>query len=156
MPLKLTIITPGKSKEAWLQAAVDDYVGRLRRYCAVHFAIVRDVPDDRPVSRVIAEEGQNILTRLQPQDYVIALDLGGEQPDSPQLAANLMRWFEAGGSEIVFVIGGANGLDDAVLQRAQQRLCLSRLTWTHQMARLLLLEQCYRAFRITHNEPYHR
>ena len=110
--------------------------------------IVRDVPDDRPTPLVIAEEGKNILARLKPQDYLIALDLNGEQPDSTQLAASLMRWFEAGGSEIVFVIGGANGLSDAVLRRAQQRLCLSRLTWTHQMTRLLLLEQCYRAFRI--------
>ncbi|MDW7658599.1 MAG: 23S rRNA (pseudouridine(1915)-N(3))-methyltransferase RlmH [Bacillota bacterium] len=156
MPLTLTIVTPGKSKETWLQAAIDDYVRRLRRYCAVRFVIVRDVPDDRPVHQVIDDEGKNILTRLRPQDYVIALDLGGEQPDSPQLAVNLIRWLEAGGSEIIFVIGGANGLDEAVLQRAQHRLCLSRLTWTHQMTRLLLLEQCYRAFRILNNEPYHK
>lgn len=156
MPLTLTIITPGKSKEFWLQAAVDDYIRRLQRYCTVRMIIVRDVPDDRPTPLVIAEEGKNILARLKPQDYLIALDLNGEQPDSTQLAASLMRWFEAGGSEIVFVIGGANGLSDAVLRRAQQRLCLSRLTWTHQMTRLLLLEQCYRAFRILNNEPYHK
>ena len=124
MPLTLTIITPGKSKEFWLQAAVDDYIRRLQRYCTVRMIIVRDVPDDRPTPLVIAEEGKNILARLKPQDYLIALDLNGEQPDSTQLAASLMRWFGAGGSEIVFVIGGANGLSDAFLRREKKRLCL--------------------------------
>lgn len=156
MALKLTIVTPGKNKEAWLQAGIDLYVRRLRRYCTVRFDIVRDLPDDRPARQVIADEGRYILARIRSQDYVIALDQSGEQPDSAELASCLMQWFEAGGSEIVCVIGGANGLDDAVLQRSDKRLCLSRLTWTHQMARLLLLEQCYRAFRILNNEPYHR
>ena len=156
MPLKLTIISPGKTREAWLQAGIDEYILRLKRYCSIRLMTVPDVPDDRPVQLILSEEGRSILQRIRPQDYVVALDLSGTQPDSPQLATSLMPWLEAGGSEVIFVIGGANGLDGPVLDRAQQCLCLSRLTWTHQMARLLLLEQCYRAFRIRHHEPYHK
>ncbi|MBP8989377.1 MAG: 23S rRNA (pseudouridine(1915)-N(3))-methyltransferase RlmH [Clostridia bacterium] len=155
MPLKIKILTPGRARTAWLQAGIDEYIKRLTPYCRVSIVSVSDAACQKPAERVI-EEGQNLLRSIRDQDYVIALDSAGQQPNSEALAASLTHWFEMGGSSIVFVIGGAYGLSEAVLQRAQERLSLSRLTFTHQMTQLLLLEQCYRAFRITRNEPYHK
>lgn len=156
MALIMTILVPGRTREPWLKAGVDEYVKRLKRYCQVELITVQDVSEQRPAEQVLELEGKALLQHIRPQHYVVALDLNGRQVDSPQLALDLNHWFEAGGSHVVFVIGGACGLHGHVLERAQQRLCLSKLTWTHQMARLLLLEQCYRAFRIMNNEPYHK
>ena len=125
--MRLIILSPGKIREKWLQAGIDEYVKRLRRFAQVEFQIVEDVPDSWPATKAIDEEGRRLLARLN-----------------------------QGGSQVVFVIGGSNGLAPSVLERAQERLCLSRLTFTHQMARLILLEQCYRAFKIAAGEAYHK
>ncbi len=154
--MRLTILSPGKVRETWLQAGIDEYVRRLSRYCQVSLVTVDDVPDSWPTAKALAEESHRLLSRIRPQTYVVALDLRGDQPDSPELARRLPDWLQAGGSEVCFVIGGSNGLAPAVLERAQARLCLSRLTFTHQMTRLILLEQCYRAFKIQSGEPYHK
>jgi len=154
--MKMTVLSPGKVRESWLQDGINEYVKRLGRYCQVSLQQVDDVPDSWPADKAVAEEGRRLLARIKPQDWVVALDLNGSQPDSRELAEWLPRWFQAGGSALVFVIGGSNGLAPAVLERTQARLCLSRMTFTHQMARLLLLEQCYRAFRIQAGEPYHK
>lgn len=156
MPLKLTVISPGKTRERWLQEALDDYTRRLRRYCGVQWINTPDVWNSGEAGHVLAQEGEKILGRIKPNDFVVALDLNGRKPDSPALSDLLFSWFEKGGSKIVFVIGGANGLHSSVLDRSNEQLSLSNLTWTHQMARLLLLEQCYRAFRIHNHEPYHK
>lgn len=152
----MTVLSPGKVRETWIQDGINEYVKRLSRYCQVVLLQVEDCPDSWPADKAVAEEGRRLLARIKAQDWVVALDLGGSQPDSPELAAWLPRWFQAGGSSLIFVIGGSNGLAPAVLERAQARLCLSRMTFTHQMTRLLLLEQCYRAFRIQAGEPYHK
>lgn len=152
----MIVLSPGKVREIWIQDGINEYVKRLSRYCQVVLQQVEDVPDSWPADKAVAEEGRRLLSRIKAQDWVVALDLRGSQPDSNELADLLPRWFQAGGSSVVFVIGGSNGLAPAVLERAQVRLCLSRMTFTHQMARLLLLEQCYRAFRIQVGEPYHK
>ena len=154
--MKITILSPGKIREKWLQAGVDEYIKRLGRYCQVDIRLVDDVPDSWPTDKAVAEEGRRLLSRIGPQDFVIALDLNGHTWNSPQLAVQLSDWFRAGGSEVYFLIGGSNGLSPDVLARANQKFCLSQLTFTHQMTRLILLEQCYRAFRILRNEPYHK
>ncbi|MEA4889520.1 MAG: 23S rRNA (pseudouridine(1915)-N(3))-methyltransferase RlmH [Clostridiaceae bacterium] len=154
--MKLTIISPGKIKEPWLQAGIDEYIKRLSRYCQVQCQQVDDTPDSWTPARAKEEEGRRLLARIKPQAWVVVLDLQGRQPDSLELARLLPQWLQNGGSEVVFVIGGPHGLDQPVLDRAQATLALSRLTFTHQMARLLLLEQCYRAFRIVSGEPYHK
>lgn len=154
--MRLVILSPGKVRENWLQAGIDEYIRRLSRYCQVVMQVVDDVPDSWPTEKALDEEGRRLLAKLRPQSFVIALDLQGSQPDSIELSRLLPGWLQQGGSEVVFVIGGSNGLSAAVRQRAQARLCLSRLTLTHQMTRLLLLEQCYRAFKIANNEPYHK
>lgn len=154
--MRLIILSPGKIREKWLQAGIDEYVKRLSRFTQVEFQIVDDVPDSWPVEKARDEEGRRLLARLRPQAFVVVLDLSGVQPDSPELARLLPDWLSRGGSEVVFVIGGSNGLAPSVIQRAQASLCLSRLTFTHQMSRLILLEQCYRAFKISAGEPYHK
>ena len=154
--MQIKIITPGKIREKWLQSGIDEYKKRLSRYCGVSITIVPDTPDHWPQSKALQTEADRLLKHIKPQSLVIALDLKGRQYQSHQLAAAIDQWFRRGGSEIVFVIGGSNGLDKSVLDRAQETLCLSELTFTHQMARLILLEQCYRGFRILRNEPYHK
>jgi len=154
--MRLVILSPGKVRETWLQAGIDEYVRRLSRYTQVVIQTVDDVPDSWPTTRALEEEGRRLLSKLRPQSFVVALDLLGSQPDSPELSLLLPDWFKQGGSEVVFVIGGSNGLAPEVIKRSQARLCLSRMTYTHQMTRLLLLEQCYRAFRISAGEPYHK
>lgn len=154
--MQIQIISPGKVKEKWLQAGISEFVKRLSRYCTVTLHVVADTPDSWPVARALEKEAEQILRQIKPASYVVALDLNGQQSDSEQFSCMLMQWLEKGGSEVIFVIGGSNGLSRSVLDRAQDQLCLSRLTFTHQMARLILLEQCYRAFRIQRNEPYHK
>lgn len=154
--MRLIILSPGKVREKWLKAGIDEYIKRLSRFTTVEMQVVEDVPDSWPVNKARDEEGRRLLARLRPQSFVVALDLTGEQPDSPGLAELLPDWLSRGGSEVVFVIGGSNGLAQPVLKRAQASLCLSRLTFTHQMIRLILLEQCYRAFKISAGEPYHK
>ena len=154
--MKLAILSPGKVREPWLQAGIDEYVKRLGRYAQVQITTVADVPDSWTAARAIETEGCRLLAKIKPQAWVVALDAAGVPADSLELSRLLPEWLQAGGSEVVFVIGGPHGLSAAVLARAQFRLSLSRLTFTHQMARLLLLEQCYRASRIAAGEPYHK
>jgi 23S rRNA (pseudouridine1915-N3)-methyltransferase len=154
--MRLVILSPGKIREPWLQAGVDEYIRRISRYAQVIIQTVDDVPDSWPIAKALEEEGRRMLNKLRTQSFVVALDLKGQQPDSPELARLLPEWLRLGGSEVVFVIGGSNGLAPEIIQRAQAHLCLSRMTFTHQMTRLLLLEQCYRAFKIGTGEPYHK
>ena len=152
----IKIITPGKIRETWLQQGIDEFVRRLSRYTRIQFLLVDDVPDSWPFEKALQEEAKRLLGRIRPQDFVIVLDLAGIQLDSVELSRHLQDWLRDGGSEVAFVIGGSNGLAPEVLARANFRLWLSKMTYTHLMTRLILLEQCYRAFRIERNEPYHK
>lgn len=157
--MQLTIIGPGRVREKWLAEGIAEFSKRLSRYATVRIIEVADLPDTLPVERVLAEEGELILKALaksRPQATLVALDLAGRMVDSIRFATQLADWLDRGGSEVVFLIGGSNGLHPSVLARAHERLCLSPMTFTHQMTRLVLLEQCYRAFRIRSGEPYHK
>ncbi len=157
--MKITVIAPGRIREKWLASGIGEYVKRLSRYATVDIVEVPDFPDSLPVEQVLAQEGQGIvraLARTRPQATVIALDIGARQVDSVTFSERLGDWLERGGSEVVFLIGGSNGLHPDLLARSSERLSLSQMTFTHQMTRMILLEQCYRAFRIRLNEPYHK
>ena len=157
--MKITLIGPGRIREKWLAEGIAEYVKRLSRYTAVEMIEVADLPDTLPVDRVLAQEGEAILkalSRTRSQSAIVALDLSARSTDTVQFAQKMGEWFERGGSEVVFLIGGSNGLHPSVMARAQERLSLSAMTFTHQLTRLILLEQCYRAFRIRSNEPYHK
>lgn len=159
--MRITIVSVGKAKERFIKDGVAEYAKRLRPYAAVALVEVPDepVPDRlsaRDAEQIKEKEGRRLLERLGPDDYVIALALDGVMWSSEELAAELGRLATYGRSRVAFLIGGTLGLSPAVLKRADVRLSLSRMTFPHQLVRVILLEQLYRAFKIQHGEPYHR
>ena len=159
MKIKLYVI--GKIKENYLKEGINEYINRIRPYAQLEIIEVNDEPvKDNPslaeIEIVKNKEGEKILKLLKPGDYLISLDLGKKQFTSPEFAKYLESKFVAGGSVISFVIGGSYGLSDALKERANDAISLSNMTFLHQMTRLILLEQIYRAFKIIRNEVYHK
>ncbi|MFN6964187.1 MAG: 23S rRNA (pseudouridine(1915)-N(3))-methyltransferase RlmH [Pyrinomonadaceae bacterium] len=150
--MKLRFVWVGKTKDRNYKALEDEYLGRLRRFATVEIVEVRDAqPPDRKQT-----ESQRILEKLNPTTYVCLLDVEGKHLSSRQLAAELEAWQNRGLKEVVFVIGGSDGVTDAVGQRADLRLSLSFMTFTHEMARVILLEQLYRSYTILRGFPYQK
>lgn len=157
----IQIIGVGKLKEKYLVQGIAEYAKRLTPY--VKFQII-EVPDekapdtlsDAEVSIVKEREGERILAQIKGDAHVIALTLDGKLWSSEELAAELDRLGTYGTSHVVFLIGGSHGLADEVLRRAQQKLCFGRMTLPHQLMRLVLTEQIYRAVKINRGEPYHK
>lgn len=132
-----------------MREAIGDYTRRLTKYGKIE---IIETMEDLSVKK----EGEALLARLQEKSYVIALDLKGKLFSSPELAQLLERQAASGYSHFTFIIGGSDGLSEAVTQRANCRLCISPMTFTHQMARLILLEQIYRSMKINNGEKYHK
>lgn len=156
--MRLELLFPGKTKEEYLARGIEDFAARLRRHVELELRVVRAAKpgkgDDE--ARLIREEGQQLLSRVPAAAFLVALDPGGKLLSSPQLAEQLAQWQEQGRESLVFVIGGHLGLAPEVLNRADFSLSLSPLTFTHEMARLLLLEQLYRAWNIRLGTAYHK
>lgn len=157
----MTIIGVGKLKEKPLRALCDEYLKRLSRYTKIQEIELPDLPEpdnasDKERQAVMDEEGRRILERIGPRDHVTALCIEGQTPDSASLSKTLDNLKARGESNLVFVIGGSLGLSDAVKARANLRLSLSKLTFPHGLARLMLLEQLYRCHKISANERYHK
>jgi 23S rRNA (pseudouridine1915-N3)-methyltransferase len=153
--LKVRVVAVGRDRSGLYAPAVEEYAKRLGRY--VKFEIV-EVPEARRhagTPRAREEEGEALLARIRPGERVVALDERGEEQGSPAFAERVGRWL-SGGRDVALVVGGADGLSPAVLERAEERLALSRLTLAHRLARLVLVEQLYRALTILRGEPYHR
>lgn len=151
----IRIIFVGKVKEAWLREQIDEYVKRLGRFVRVQVDEVKDEKIlGKDYEKIKREEGQRIL-KLVNDDYVIALDAEGKSLDSEMFSEALGK-AAAHGRKITFVVGGALGLSNAVLKRADMKLSLSAMTFTNQMVRLLLVEQIYRAFTIMEGMEYHK
>jgi 23S rRNA (pseudouridine1915-N3)-methyltransferase len=154
--VRVTIVAVGKLKERWWREAADEYLKRLRPYATVSVIEVSDRDVTADESRALADEAADILKVLPADTYVVLLDTGGKQPDSVAFAAQIARHGVEGRSHITFVIGGAAGVADKVRAEADERLSLGTMTLPHQLARVVLLEQLYRAFKIMRREPYHR
>ena len=159
--MKITVIAVGKIKEKYFNAAIEEYVKRLGRYCRPEIMEVADekTPDGAGESlelQIKRKEGERILQKLPENAFVVALDMAGEALVSGELAAQMERWNVNGISHLVFLIGGSLGLAPEVLARADYRLSFSRMTFPHQLMRVILLEQVYRSFRIRNHEPYHK
>lgn len=157
----ITVISVGKIKEKYLTMAIDEYSKRLSKYCKLSFIQVQDekTPDNasETVNNKIKEiEGERILKNIKDSAYVIALAIEGKQLSSEQLASTLDNLAVTGKSDIVFVIGGSLGLSSQVLSRADYLLSFSKMTFPHQLMKVILLEQIYRSYRIIKNEPYHK
>jgi len=151
--LKIKVLWVGKIREPWVREAVNEYAGRIRRYSPLEMVDIRD-EKGAEAEEMRRRECERLEKQISPTATLILLDERGEQPDSPGLAAIIGRQRDNGCSEVVFAIGGAYGFSEEFRQRGKL-LALSKLTFTHQMVRVFLLEQIYRAFTILNGEPYH-
>lgn len=155
--MRVRFVWIGKTKRAALKDLMQDYLERVRRFAPVEIAELRDRDDaGGEAARIIEKEGNDILSRVVDDSYVVALDERGREFDSRGLAALIEKHRVAGTKQVTFIIGGPCGLSDAVRGRADLVMSLSRLTLTHEMARVLLAEQVYRAFAIIHDLPYQK
>lgn len=154
--MRIRLIAVGKLKERHWREAAEEYLKRLAPYARVEVVEVPDRDVTANEAKAIAAEGSALLRALPASSRVVALDVTGEERSSEGLAAWLESFGTNGQSDLAFVVGGAGGLDPDVLARADERLSLGRITLPHQLARVVLLEQLYRAFRIIRGEPYHR
>ncbi len=158
--MKISIVCVGKIKEKYLTEGIAEFTKRLTPYCKLEtIAIGEEKMPDNPSpaekEQVLAKETERLLNAIPQNAHVVLLDLQGREVTSPQLADLFDEWALAGKSHIAFVIGGAFGYTDALRKRADMRWSFSKLTFTHQMIRLLLVEQIYRAFKISRGEKYH-
>lgn len=159
--MRITIIAVGRIKEKFYTSAIDEYSKRLSRYCKLDIIEVADekTPDNASdtVNRQIKEkEGERILSAISDNSYVIALAIQGQMLDSVELSDKIKKLGIDGVSHITFIIGGSLGLDERVLKRADYKLSFSKMTFPHQLMRVILTEQIYRSYRIAMNEPYHK
>jgi 23S rRNA (pseudouridine1915-N3)-methyltransferase len=151
--LKLRVVWVGKSRDPWVKEAVGEYAGRIRRYAPLELSEARD-EKGAEAEEMRRRECERIEKLIPPGATLVLLDERGEQMDSPGLAAYIGKQRDSGTSELVFAIGGAYGFSEEFRRRGRL-LALSKMTFTHQMVRVFLLEQIYRAFTILNNEPYH-
>ena len=159
--MKITVLCVGRIKEEYFTDAVREYAKRLSRYAKLDIAEVEDekTPDkasDAENAAIKEKEGARLLARLPEDAYVIALAIDGKAPDSVELSRKIEDLGVRGKSHLCFIIGGSLGLSKSVLARADERLSFSRMTFPHQLMRVILLEQLYRSFRIMRGEPYHK
>ncbi|MGM0843371.1 MAG: 23S rRNA (pseudouridine(1915)-N(3))-methyltransferase RlmH [Bacillota bacterium] len=159
--MNISIVTVGKLKEKYLKQGIDEYLKRLSAYAKVEVIEVSDEKAPEELSetemlQVKGKEGERILAKISPDAHVIALAIEGKMRTSEDLADNLDKLATYGKSKVAFVIGGSLGLSDEVLKRSNETLSFSKMTFPHQLMRLILVEQIYRAFRINRGEPYHK
>ena len=159
--MNISIVTVGKLKEKYLKLGIEEYVKRLSAYAKIDVVEVADEKAPEELSelemkQVKQKEGERILAKISPDTYVIALAIQGKMQSSEELAVTLDKLATYGKSKIAFVIGGSLGLSEEVLKRSNEQLSFSRMTFPHQLMKLILVEQIYRAFRINRNEPYHK
>lgn len=159
--MKITILCVGKVKEKFFSDAISEYAKRLSRYCNLSIVEVQDEKTkeqstDNEIQIVKQKEGERLERYIKDDTYVICLAIEGKQLDSVELSEKIEKLGIEGKSHICFVIGGSLGLSDDILKRADYKLSFSKMTFPHQLMRVILLEQIYRAYRIMNNEPYHK
>ena len=158
--MNITIICVGKIKESFYRDAIAEYAKRLSAYCTFKVCEVDDEPDtgssEAAIETAKEREAERILKNIKPGMHVITLEIKGKKYSSETFSAMLSDLFVSGKSDIAFVIGGSNGLAKSVSERADGKLSFSDMTFPHQLMRVILSEQIYRAFRIMRGEPYHK
>lgn len=155
--MRITVVAVGKLKERYWHDACAEYLKRLRPYADVRVAEVADRDPSRlGEARAVADEGADVVRAIPEGAHVVVLDIAGTTIGSEQFSAHLSELGLSGRSSVAFVIGGSHGLSSEVLSRADERLSFGPMTLPHNLARVVLLEQLYRAFRIARNEPYHK
>ncbi len=156
--MNIKIIALGKIKEKFLKEGVDEFLKRLTPYSSVEIVELNpiEIKDENLVEKVLDEEGERILAQIKSSSYVVTLEIGGKQFSSEEFSVRVAELINAGVSELVFVIGSSCGLSKHVSARADLKMSMSKMTFLHQFARLILVEQIYRAFKIMKNERYHK
>lgn len=159
--MRIQLITIGKLKEKFLKQACDEYLKRLQSYAKVDVVELpeeksSDNPSDAEINQVLRKEGERILKTLHPDTYAIVLAVNGEMVSSPQLAKKMEQFTTYGNSHFTFIIGGSYGLSKEVYNRSDWDLSFSQMTFPHQLMRVFLLEQIYRACKINRGETYHK
>ncbi|MTD41966.1 23S rRNA (pseudouridine(1915)-N(3))-methyltransferase RlmH [Erwinia sp. CPCC 100877] len=159
--MKIKIITVGKLKEKYLVQGINEYLKRLQKYAKVEIIELADekAPENLSEAEMLQvkdKEGERILAKISDQEYVFALAINGKQYSSEEFSKEIEQLGINGKSQLVFIIGGSLGLSEQVLKRSQKQLSFGKLTYPHQLMRLVLVEQIYRGFRIMRGEPYHK
>ncbi len=158
--VNIKLICVGEIKENFLSDAIKEYLKRLSRYCKINVIEVKDEASSPKASKkeeeqVLVNEGKRVIKQLKDQDYLVLIDLHGKEYDSLSLAGNFQKIISQH-SSIALVIGGSLGLSDELRSLSKERWCLSKLTFPHQLTRVIVLEQLYRVFKINNNEIYHK
>ena len=159
--MRINIYAIGKVKDKFLQEGISFYIIKLKNYADVRIievpdSPVRDNPNSFDIEKAKNTEGEKVLRQLKPSDFVINLDLNKKEMTSEEFSSFMIDSLVKGGSQISFVIGGSYGLSDELKKRANASISLSKMTFLHQMTRLILLEQIYRGFKICSHETYHK
>ena len=159
--MNIRIIAVGKIKEKYIQEGIKEYSKRLSKYCSLEIIEVDDekAPEnlsDKEIDIIKQKEGERILSKIPQNSYVISLEIQGKEISSEELSNKLNNLMIEGSSNITFIIGGSLGLSDTVSSKSNFKLSFSKMTFPHQLMRMILLEQIYRSWRIIKNEPYHK
>lgn len=159
--MKITLLTVGKIKEKFFREAVAEYTKRLSRYCRLRILEIEDEKTEEAISdrqreQILEKEGKRILNHIKADMTVIGLAIEGQSLSSPAFADWISKEGLMGHSHLCFIIGGSLGLHPSVLARCDKKISFSAMTFPHQLMRVILLEQIYRAYRIIHSEPYHK
>jgi 23S rRNA (pseudouridine1915-N3)-methyltransferase len=155
--MKITFVTVGKTEDAYLKEGIEKYVKRLKHYTKLEMAEIPELKNTKALTeeQQKVKEAELILKKVTPQDHLILLDENGTEFTSVQFATYINKRSVTSSANLVFVVGGPYGFDQSVYQRANDKISLSRMTFSHQMVRLFFTEQLYRAFSIIKGEPYH-
>ncbi|MCD2137981.1 23S rRNA (pseudouridine(1915)-N(3))-methyltransferase RlmH [Salinicoccus halitifaciens] len=159
--MKITLITVGKLKEKYWVQAVDEYKKRISKYAKIELIGVADEKEpnnagEKDIEQIKNKEADRILSKIKDNQHVVTLEIHGRTYTSEELAAEYQRWMNTGKSDVVFIIGGSNGLGEAVKKRSDQEISFGTLTYPHQMMKVMLMEQLFRVNKILRNESYHK
>lgn len=155
--MKIKLLAIGKTDEKALQQLIDKYQARLKHYINFELDIIPDIKNSKNLSekQQKEKEGDLLLKKIQTSDYVVLLDENGKEFNSVQFANYLQKKMNSGYKQLIFIIGGPYGFSEAIYKRSNEKVALSKMTFSHQMVRLFVVEQIYRGFTILKNEPYH-
>ncbi len=159
--MKIRVIAVGKIKEKYIRDGINEYLKRLSRYCSVEIIEVEDEKTqenltNREIDIIKDKEGKRILSKISPNSHIISLVIEGKQMSSEELANKIEDLMIEGVNDLTFIIGGSLGLSREVIEKSNLKLSFSKMTFPHQLMRMVLLEQIYRSFRIIRGEPYHK
>lgn len=155
--MKIGILTVGKTQQDFVQKGIEEFAGRIKHYLPFELEVIPDLKNTRNLSweQIKEKEGELILKNIRPEDYVVLLDEKGKEFTSLQFAEYIERKMHSIPKRLIFIIGGAYGFSPAVYLAAQEKIALSKMTFSHQLIRVIFIEQLYRAMSILNNEPYH-